>query len=169
MKLRYLLTPSVLMFFALTPLAAQSPKCEPGPHVYQDNRDGTVTDKCTNLVWQQATNPTFLLFADAQAYCATLTLDNKSDWRLPTIFELQTIVDYGRVDPPTDPVLQIPVRGPTIPYVYLWSTTHWGFYPPNTPVNWTIEFSDGHTAVVQSGSSDQFGAVLFAKCVRSKH
>ncbi len=33
---------------------------------------------------------------EALAYCEGLTLGDHSDWRLPTIKELNSIVDYGR-------------------------------------------------------------------------
>jgi len=77
------------------------------PLSYTDNGDGTVTDNVTGLLWQQCTNglsgggcaagTTTNLYTWSQAVtlCASLSLAGTS-WRLPTDFELITIVDYGQ-------------------------------------------------------------------------
>ena len=65
-----------------------------------DNGDGTVTDTSTGLMWQQSTGATTYTWAQAKAYCADLDLAGKSDWRLPTRNQLQSIVDYNESSPP---------------------------------------------------------------------
>ncbi len=60
---------------------------------YIDNGDGTVTDTQTNLMWQQATAPYLLTWGQAQTYCKNLTLAGYSDWRLPEIGDLGSLVD----------------------------------------------------------------------------
>lgn len=54
-----------------------------------------VTDAVTGLVWQRhaVTMPQNLNWADALTYCADLTLGGRSDWRLPTYIEFDSIVD----------------------------------------------------------------------------
>jgi hypothetical protein len=73
---------------------------------FVDNGDGTVTDRCTGLVWQQDTgndgNP--LNWFAALEYCENLSFAGHDDWRLPNVRELQSIVDYGRFDQAIDPV-----------------------------------------------------------------
>ena len=56
-----------------------------------------VTDPTTNLQWQDDSTVTSNAqnWDSAVAYCDNLTLDNYSDWRLPTLTELQTIVDIN--------------------------------------------------------------------------
>jgi hypothetical protein len=81
-----------------------------------DNGDGTVSDKCTGLMWQQDTadvNKDGKLTAadrvpwcDALTYCANLDFAGHDDWRLPNVRELQSIVDYGRFNPSVDPVFK---------------------------------------------------------------
>lgn len=82
---------------------------------FVDNGDGTVTDTCTGLMWQQDTADTNAdesidsedrrYWADALKYCDNLTFAGHEDWRLPNVRELQSIVDYGRSsDPAIDPV-----------------------------------------------------------------
>lgn len=66
------------------------------------NGDGTVTDTVTKLVWQQTTNVGAALSTQAST-CASLSLGNlTSGWRLPTIKELVSIVDY---ESPTSPLI----------------------------------------------------------------
>lgn len=59
----------------------------------------TVTDKLTGLVWQKLDDNVGRNWNDAWTYCHALTLLNKKDWRLPTIHELTSIVDYSAQNP----------------------------------------------------------------------
>jgi len=61
--------------------------------------DDTVTDNLTGLMWQQNTAPGSYNWQQALSYCENLTLAGHSDWRLPTINELASIVDLGRHNP----------------------------------------------------------------------
>ncbi len=72
------------------------------PLAYTENNPLTVTDKNTGLMWQREDDGTARTWNDAGDYCEALDLDGYSDWRLPTYFELLTIVDYGRSNPSID-------------------------------------------------------------------
>jgi hypothetical protein len=63
--------------------------------------NGTVTDMKTHLVWQQRDDGMTRTWDSAGTYCAGLSLDGEG-WRLPTIKELQTIVDYSKTNPSID-------------------------------------------------------------------
>lgn len=65
--------------------------------------NGTVTDTKTKLVWQQVPAPSTMTWENARSYCAGIgaTLGG-SGWRLPTIKELQTLVDTSRSRPAID-------------------------------------------------------------------
>ena len=72
--------------------------CSTGYAELIDNGDGTVTDTKTGLMWQKAdvgTKP----WQEALAYCEALVLAKHSDWRLPDLKELQSIVDSIRDNP----------------------------------------------------------------------
>ena len=83
---------------------------------FTDNGDGTVTDSCTGLQWQQVTadvngdgeirldGSDTLVWCDALVFCTNLSYAGHTDWRLPNVRELESIVDYGRRDPMIDPV-----------------------------------------------------------------
>lgn len=66
---------------------------------FVDNGDDTVTDNCTNLMWHKNTVGTSgagLDWQQALQYCENLELAGFSDWRLPSVTELATLVDYSR-------------------------------------------------------------------------
>lgn len=65
---------------------------------YRDNGDGTVSDLNTGLMWQQApgVKVTHDLAASGAAACR---LGGFTDWRLPTIKELYSLIDFHGTDP----------------------------------------------------------------------
>ena len=64
---------------------------------YTDNGEGTVTDNVTGLMWQKNMG-TKISFANAAIKADTLTLGGYSDWRIPTIKELYSLILFtGKV------------------------------------------------------------------------
>ena len=62
---------------------------------YQDNRDGTITDLVTGLMWQKT--PDLVnqsTFAEAFFNAYTLDLAGHTDWRLPSLKELYSLIDF---------------------------------------------------------------------------
>lgn len=102
---------------------------------FVDNGDGTVTDNATGLTWSQADNGSGILWVDALAYAENSELAGYSDWRLPNIKELQSIVDYSYSPTATNPDLVGPAIDPIFSctpiineagnddYPYFWSST----------------------------------------------
>lgn len=58
--------------------------------------NGTVKDQATGLTWQQNDSQYGMDFSSALGYCENLTLNGNSEWRLPNVKELQSIVDYTK-------------------------------------------------------------------------
>lgn len=75
---------------------------EYGGNIFQNNGDGTVSDNATGLTWQQADDGVTRNWQEALENCETLALAGYTDWRLPNVKELQSIVDYTRNDPALD-------------------------------------------------------------------
>jgi len=131
---------------------------------FVENQDGTVTDTCTGLMWQRETADTNrdgmindgdqLNWCDALAYCADLSLADYGDWRLPNIRELQSIADYGRLDPAVDPIFG---RVSSVVSWY-WSSTS---YSHSFASAWGVNFDDGSVLYV-----DKAGRV-YVRAVRS--
>jgi hypothetical protein len=118
---------------------------------YTDNGNGTVTDNVTGLMWQQAVQEAmYYTWAQAVAYCPTLTLAGHSDWRLPTRIELLSIVDFGR-----DPAINTTYFLSTS--TYLWSSSPLARSSSNA---WYVNFSDGNSYYVDVSGTNNF------RCVR---
>ncbi len=67
------------------------------------NGDGTITDPTTGLMWQQASASGTYTWAQGLSYCENLSLGGYSDWRMPTIKELASIVDLSKSSPAVNP------------------------------------------------------------------
>ena len=119
---------------------------------YIDNGDRTVTDTCTGLMWQQGTPEFSLPWCDALVYCQDLQLAGHTDWRMPNVRELQSIVNYGRFDPASHPVFG------AVPSLY-WSSTS---LDSRTDVQWSVDFLGG-------GIANDIGidVDIFVRAVRS--
>ncbi|UUX91981.1 Lcl C-terminal domain-containing protein [Methanoplanus endosymbiosus] len=105
-----------------------------GINDFSDNGDGTVTDSATGLMWSQSDSGSGMNWEDALAWVQTKNTENYlgySDWRLPNVKELQSIVDYSRSPDTSDSAAIDPVfecteitneEGET-DYPYFWSST----------------------------------------------
>ena len=63
---------------------------------YVDHGDGTVSDLVTGLMWQQDPGAK-VTFAQAKANADSFSLAGYDDWRLPTIKELYSLIDFRGV------------------------------------------------------------------------
>lgn len=107
-----------------------------GVNKLSDNGDGTITDTATGLMWQQEDSKSGLNWQEALAWVEQKNSENYlgySDWRLPNVKELESIVDYTRSPATTssaaiDPLFsctQITDEGGGTNYPFYWSgTTH---------------------------------------------
>nr|NQU93803.1 DUF1566 domain-containing protein [Bacteroidota bacterium] len=66
-----------------------------GVNEFVDNGDETITDNSTGLMWMQEDNGEGLDWENALAYAENSEYAAYSDWRLPNVKELQSIVDYS--------------------------------------------------------------------------
>lgn len=111
-----------------------------------DNGDGTITDNDTGLVWMQTTgdidsdddvdSDDEVNWETALIYCENLTFSGESDWRLPTIKELQSIADYSKHNPTIDTIYF-----PDTISTYYWSSTT---YINNQDNAWAVSFYYGY-------------------------
>jgi hypothetical protein len=125
----------------------------------------TVTDDVTGLMWQR-TVPTnqcpsdpdgVCTWADAQSYCDNLRLGGSSDWRLPTLPELFSLLDMGRL--PAIDGSAFPDTAIGSPF---WSVTP--YVDPNMTDQlqaWALYFDDGNTT-----SASETGGANGVRCVR---
>ena len=120
----------------------------PWPSVrYVDNQDGTVTDALTGLVWlRDAGCLTPGLWADALAEvsqlangsCGLSDGSTSGQWRMPNMWELESIVDESATSPAvTSGSPFVNVSG-----TYWTSTSYYGGLG-GSPSAWAIRMSDG--------------------------
>lgn len=94
---------------------------------FTDNGDGTITDNGTGLMWVKdpendlpAPWPGACAWELAIMRCESLTFAGHSDWRLPNINELLSILDYSRYSPAVDPTFF-----PNTINDYYWTSSTW--------------------------------------------
>ena len=68
---------------------------------FTNHGNGTVTDKLTGLMWTQNANqgPGMLQWTNALNRAADCNAGAYNDWRLPSVRESHSLVDYGRFNP----------------------------------------------------------------------
>lgn len=145
---------------------------------FKDNGDGTISDKCTNLLWQKSTSNTQenpnpvnqTTWSTAPTYCSNLNLGKESGWRVPTIQELFTIVNYSTTNGIyTYPVFDFGDSNET--GFYLWSSTadvNNSVNIGHPPVAWAIQFTDVNSANGGSVNSYNEASPLEVRCVNSQ-
>ncbi|MFI3282761.1 MAG: DUF1566 domain-containing protein [Rikenellaceae bacterium] len=103
-----------------------------GVNNFVDNGDGTISDKATGLMWAKSDNGEGVMWADAVKYAESSELAGHTDWRLPNVKELQSIVDYRyapsskEFKPAIDPMFNC------TPFVNEAKVDDYGYYWTNT-------------------------------------
>lgn len=102
-----------------------------GPYTVGNN---TVIDQGTGLEWQKSDTAAKDTWENGLAFCEQLSLHSKTDWRLPNIRELKSLVEYDKYYPAVEP--SIPCRIS----IYWSSTSVMG--NPSTKA-WSVFFGNG--------------------------
>ncbi len=104
-----------------------------GVNNFEENGDATITDKASGLMWMKDDSGTGMTWKEALSYAEGIEFAGLTDWRLPSVKELQSIVDYSRSPGATnsaaiDPLFncsEITNEGGQKDYPFFWSgTTH---------------------------------------------
>ena len=106
-----------------------------GRYALADGEDA-VFDSKTGLTWQRAVPSTAYSQNAALAYCAVDTGLSGVGWRLPSVKELQTIVDESRWSPAIDTT-----AFPSSPAQPFWTSSALA----NTTNAWGVHFESGNT------------------------
>jgi hypothetical protein len=138
---------------------------------FKDNRDGTVTDRLTNLRWLKDLNclgmPSWSEGFTRIAYlntgvnfsCAEYTAGTFGDWRMPNINELLSLINYGFLAPAIsntqgngkasegNPFVNLP----TSIDAHVKSSTPAAQPQPNTSSLWEVRISTGQSDVTSGG------------------
>jgi hypothetical protein len=126
------------------------------PTAYTDNSDGTVSDLATGLQWQKAQDANDYTWPNAKTYCDGITLGGKTDWRLPTFAELESLIDYNKGTSPAIHNTFFPGAAATDTWTGTWVLS-------NLKAMF-INFSDG-----SSGTDTLTATGRRVRCVRSQN
>jgi hypothetical protein len=113
----------------------------------------TVYDARTALTWQRAVPDGLYGRSAAISYCADLSLAGASDWRLPSLPELRSLVDRTEWAPAIDAT-----AFPDTPYWYYWANSQ---SPAPSRLPSFVDFNEG-----QSGFITQQESEFHVRCVR---
>ena len=120
---------------------------------FTDNGDDTVTDNLTGLMWHRNADRADgqMLWSEALALANNLSHAGYSDWRLPTVRELLSLVDYSESDPALPAghpfIWSEDVETASLPF-YFWPSTA---NPTSTVGRWGVALDRGG---MESRSSD---------------
>jgi hypothetical protein len=156
---------SLLLALAALPAAA----------AYIESANGTVKDTVTGLTWMRCAmgqtwsgggcNGTATAYTWTQATQLRASFGGQTDWRLPGIEELSSIVDTAqnglKIDQNAFPNMPVALAIPAVQ-----ATAHSGFwsvssFAPDRTRAWSINFIDG-----SAGAKDKSTAAGFARLVR---
>ncbi len=110
-----------------------------------------VINNHSNLEWQDDSVGDKMMWREAIDYCENLTLNSNSDWRLPNINELKSVIDKSRYAPA---VVSAFTNMTSDQY---WSSTT---YEPSKTRAWIVSFIDGKEGAGNKTYSKH------ARCVR---
>jgi hypothetical protein len=110
---------------------------KPEPAVRFTKRDGVIEDATTGLMWT-AEDVGRATWAEAKKLAAAATVGGFKDWRLPTIRELQSLVDFDRHSPAIDPVFS------NCKADWYWTSTPYASSPGDFA--WFVFFSYGDSS-----------------------
>ena len=96
-------------------------------------------------------------FDEANSYCQNKTLGGYNDWRLPTINELLSIINYQRYSRYYTDSLNTFQNHKNTKY---WTSTHKEGNNSSSSI-WSVNFNNGHTGTDLNTSSG-----IYIKCVR---
>lgn len=116
--------------------------------------EGYVLDNFTHLMWEYPKPNGKSTFAEADSRCASLTLADTNDWRLPTAGELQSLIDHAAVNPAIDRVFT-DVSSEL-------GENDWSSSTLGDGLRWAVQWQGGVTPQIEEVSLER------ARCVRFK-
>jgi len=120
---------------------------------------GTVFDTKTKLTWQQTVSSMTYVWMDAVTYCGSTSVGPSrtiggTGWRVPTLKELLTIIDYSQSNPPAIDSTAFPGT----PLSFFWSAT--SLLGQSGGSVWIVDSSEGFV------TSEDPSQLYYVRCVR---
>ena len=136
---------------------------QPDATRFKDNANGTITDSLTGLIWQKEENERMDWYAALKA-CKEMRLAEYSDWRLPNLKEINTILNLDYANGWWYYKDSFPAKGLQPPLLHYFSSTPYeGIYV------WVTNFCFGYDGYYASKNAKLlFRAVRNANGVNLK-
>ena len=125
--------------------------------------DNTVVEGVTNLTWQQqSTTLDPLNWMSALRHCEQLDFAGQTDWRLPNVTELLSIVDEKKT---TAPAINLEYFTGFNPFAGFWTSTS---SRTNASAAYVVHFEGGTSDYHQGGTNtvSKTQSSMLALCVR---
>jgi len=127
-----------------------------------NNKDGTYSDKNTLLMWRKGSESDgngMMNLGNALRYCENMNYEGYSDWRLPNLIELSSILDYSTYSPSAPGILDSESAD------YVSSSTRDFIVVPAEAMNFNtaieVNFNKGYSNLEKKDSGSSY-----ARCVR---
>lgn len=145
----------------------------------RDDTSNIVTDNRTELQWQD--NQTIkMTWLEAIEYCEVFELGGHTDWRLPNLKELYSLVDDTKVNPSISNIFQHTFfvtidKNIEKGYYFSQKQAYDNAYFSSTTLNtisgssesvWSISFYDG-LSTSKNKNRDTYNNKAYVRCVRS--
>lgn len=167
---------SKILYITILTLWVGSVSAYTGP--FTDVGNGTILDQKSGLVWQKCANgqgsaadfysdctigaAVNLDWTNALAYCNTLNLAGAGGWRLPSLKELISLIDYSRAASPLINPTFFPNSGGTN---YYWtSTSHHSNANKNQA--YSVLFTGGTYDTNDKSTTTSAGVFMRVRCVK---
>lgn len=138
--------PAILLVLLTGALVAAAPAAR------YEVSDEIVFDRRTNLHWQRIDDGVLRTHAQAVEFCAGAAFEQRAGWRLPTVMELQTLIDVRASSPAVDTEIFPGTRAELY-----WSST--AFAKDDTKVWWVSADSGVANLALRSET-------MYVRCVR---
>ena len=129
-------------------------------HNYYNTLDGTITDIDSGLMWTQSPSAS-LNWNGALLWADSLTTAGHTDWRVPTVKELQSLIDITLASATTPAnaktALNRTLFPGALPTAY-WSAT--AVKAPTPTSAWLVEFGVNTTVPAANGPTRQFQGIV---------
>ena len=127
-----------LIFISIALTICMAEDTLPNTVRFVDNKDGTITDSLTGLMWERVPTSKEMYWHNAMDYCDKLELAGYSDWRPPEIEELESLIKKGSKDSGS----WLNTQGfSNVQSNYYWSATD---YAPRTAYAWYVCMYSGN-------------------------
>lgn len=144
-----------------------------GGRNFVNNGNGTITDTDTGLMWTQVPGAA-ATWTGALSYAEGLTLAGHTDWRLPNIKELQSLVDYSLATALNPASALAPINRTMFPTATTPATAYWSSTAVRAGAGaptraWLVEFGVNNAVPAANGPGRNYQGLISYEVMTSSY